>query len=117
MILVCEAPRYSISLIQATAMKAAAHKGPPSTRSCPLRLVLRTVGMRQKAVFARMRRLRELRSRQRVNPKKRLGHRAEGRLKRRTAHERNAEPRAAEVANNASERRNRRHLRGSLACR
>jgi hypothetical protein len=37
---------------------------------------------------------------ERVNPEKRLGHRAEGRLKRRTAHERNAEPRAAEVANN-----------------
>jgi hypothetical protein len=33
-----------------------------SSRSCPLRLVLRTVGMRQKAVFARMRRLRELHS-------------------------------------------------------
>jgi hypothetical protein len=54
---------------------------------------------------------------ERVNPKKRLGHRAEGRLKRRTAHERNTERRAAEVANNASERRNRCRLRGFLACR
>ena len=54
---------------------------------------------------------------ERVNPKKRLGHRAEGRLKRRTAHKRNAERRAAEVANNASERRNRCRLRGFLACR
>ena len=32
MILVCEAPRYSVSLIQAAAMKAAAHKGPHSTQ-------------------------------------------------------------------------------------
>jgi hypothetical protein len=35
-----------------------------STRSCPLKLVLRTIGMRQKADFARMHRLCELRSRQ-----------------------------------------------------
>jgi hypothetical protein len=46
MILVCEAPRYSISLIQATAMKAAAHKGPPSTLSGSSRLVPGTEGMR-----------------------------------------------------------------------
>jgi hypothetical protein len=53
---------------------------------------------------------------ERVNPKKRLGHRVEGRLKRRTAHERNAESGAAGVANNASERRNRCRLRRFLAC-
>jgi antitoxin HigA-1 len=35
-----------------------------STLSCPLRLALRTVDMHQKAVFARIRRLRELRFRQ-----------------------------------------------------
>jgi hypothetical protein len=45
------------------------------------------------------------------------GHRPEGRLKRRTAHERNAEPRAAEVANNTSERRKSCRLRGFLVCR
>jgi hypothetical protein len=32
---------------------------------------------------------------ERVNPKKRLGHRGEGRLKRRPAHERNTEARGA----------------------
>jgi hypothetical protein len=52
MILVCEAPRYSVSLIQAAAMKAAAHKGPPSTLSRPSYSGYGTEGMRKEWTFA-----------------------------------------------------------------